>query len=99
MKSSPRNQLGLALRAARTAAGISQESFGDVSGRTYVSQLERGERHATLNKVDELAAVLGIHPASLVLSAYLPKRCNEGSIDALLAVVRAELLTLTAARA
>lgn len=97
MKSSPRNQLGSALRGARTAVGISQESFGDVTGRTYVSQLERGERHATLNKVDELAAVLGIHPASLVMRAYLPTRFNEGSVDALLAIVRAELLTLAEA--
>lgn len=95
MKSSPRNQLARALRMARHALGVSQEGFGDVSGRTYVSQLERGERHATLSKVDDLASVLGLHPASLVALAYLPARPSEASVDALLASVRAELLALT----
>jgi transcriptional regulator with XRE-family HTH domain len=95
MKSPPRNRLAQALRTARHATGISQEGFGDVSGRTYISQLERGERHATLSKVDDLASVLGIHPASLVLLAYLPSKVNEGAIDSMLATVRAELVRLT----
>ena len=55
MKRPPRNDFGHALRVARTAASLSQEAFSDVSGRTYISQLERGERHATLSKIDELA--------------------------------------------
>jgi len=96
MKPLPRNQLAHALRTARHAVGLSQEGFGDVSGRTYISQLERGERHATLSKVDDLASVLEIHPATLVLLAYLPKNLHERSIDALLALVRAELVQLAA---
>ena len=95
MKSSPRNRLDQALRTARHAAGVSQEGFGDVSGRTYISQLERRERHATLSKIDDLAPVLGMHPASLVLLAYLPAKVSEGSVDRLLATVRAELVGLT----
>jgi transcriptional regulator with XRE-family HTH domain len=95
MKTSPKNDLARALRKARLAAGLSQEGFGEVSGRTYISQLERGERHATLAKVDDLALVLGIHPASLVLLAYLPASVSEGSIEALLSVARAELLAIS----
>jgi len=63
-----------------------------------VSQLERGERQATLSKVDDLASVLGVHPVSLVTLAYLPERLSEGSIDALLATIREELVGLTTAR-
>ncbi len=94
MKRPPRNDFGHALRVARTAASLSQEAFSDVSGRTYISQLERGERHATLSKIDELAAVLGIHPASLVAFSYLHPRSSEESVEGLLATVHKELKAL-----
>lgn len=92
MKTSPTNDLARALRRARLAAGLSQEGFGDVSGRTYISQLERGERHATLTKVDDLASVLGIHPASLVALAYLPQRANREAVEMLVERMREDLL-------
>lgn len=94
MKRPPRNDLGHALRVARTAASLSQEAFSDVSGRTYISQLERGERHATLSKIDELAAVLGIHPASLVAFSYLHPRASRESVEGLMATLREELMGL-----
>ncbi|WP_434025564.1 helix-turn-helix domain-containing protein [Pseudomonas aeruginosa] len=34
--------LGAALRAMRKQKGLSQEDFSEVSGRTYMSTLERG---------------------------------------------------------
>ena len=92
MKTSPKNDLARALRRARLAAGISQEGFGDVSGRTYISQLERRQRHATLSKIDDLASVLGIHPASLVALAYLPQRATRESVEGLLEALRQDLL-------
>ena len=94
MKTSPKNDLARALRRARARTGLSQEAFGDVSGRTYVSQLERGERHATLSKIDDLASVLGIHPASLVALAYLPQRFTSETVDTLVSTLREELLAL-----
>ena len=94
MSAKPRNQFARVLRAARQAKGVSQEGFGDVSGRTYVSQLERGERNATLAKIDDLASVLGVHPASLVVSAYLPPAMGQAAVDTLLARIRRELLSL-----
>lgn len=94
MKTPPTNDLARALRMARLAAGLSQEGFADVSGRTYISQLERGERHATLSKVDDLATVLGIHPASLVALAYLPVRANRDAVEALINTLRDDLLTV-----
>ena len=56
----PQNNFPVALRLARTACNVSQEAFGRVSSRTYV-----------LNKIDELASVLGIHPLTLVALCYL----------------------------
>lgn len=94
MKNLLQNDLGRALRTARVAAGLAQEAFGDVSGRTYISQLERGERHATLSKIDDLARVLDIHPLSLVALAYLPQRVVAGDVEQLTQRVREELLEL-----
>jgi len=87
---SPRNQFGLALRAVRKARGLSQETFGLQSSRTYVSTLERGLKSPTLNKIDELAEVMGVHPITLMMCAYADlDKANE--IATLLQAVAAEL--------
>jgi len=64
------NNFPKALKKARTAQGLSQESFGLVSSRTYVSSLERGLKAPTLNKADDLAHVLGIDPLTLLALSY-----------------------------
>ena len=64
------NNFALALRRVRKARGMSQEAFALESSRTYVSTLERGLKSPTLNKVDELARVLNVHPLTLLLAAY-----------------------------
>lgn len=97
MKNAPQNHLARALRRARNAAGLSQEDFGEVSGRTYISQLERGERQATLAKVDDLASVLRVHPATLVVLAYLPDQVEVDAIDNLLIAVGEELKLILSA--
>lgn len=97
MKRAPRNQLPQALRLARAARGLSQESFADVSGRTYLSQVERGERKPTLSKLDDLAGVIGIHPASLVALSYLPRKATAADIEKLLKRIRADLTDVLAA--
>ena len=57
------------LRAARTAAGMSQEALGDVAGlhRTEVSLLERGSRDPRLATIVRLAHALKLHPADLLV--------------------------------
>ncbi|MDG0857254.1 helix-turn-helix domain-containing protein [Roseateles puraquae] len=97
MKLLRKNALGPALRCARSAQGVSQEDFGAVSSRTYVSQLERGERHATLSKVDDLSEVLGLHPATVAALAYLPHPPDLAAIERLLATIRAELTSISTA--
>ncbi|AWB80264.1 XRE family transcriptional regulator [Pseudomonas aeruginosa] len=59
-----------ALRRIRKARGLSQEAFSDVSSRTYLSSLERGLKSPTLNKLDELCEVLGVHPLTLLTLTY-----------------------------
>ena len=68
-----------------------------VSGRTYISQLERGERNATLSKLDDLAAVLGLHPATLVALSYLPPSATPTEVEKLLSRIRDEATRVIAA--
>lgn len=58
------------LRLVRTAQGLTQEDFGVVSSRTYMSGLERGVKNPTLKKVDEIASVMELHPLTLLTLAY-----------------------------
>jgi len=51
---------GRVLRTVRTERGMSQETLGHESGsgRTYISELERGIKGPSLNMVFRLAATL-----------------------------------------
>jgi transcriptional regulator with XRE-family HTH domain len=84
------NSFSEALRAARLARRLSQEAFSLASSRTYVSSLERGLKTPTLNKVDELAEVLEIHPLTLLALSYLEDKDHK-SADALFSQVSKEL--------
>lgn len=64
------NKLPAALKAARAARGLTQEDFGLVSSRTYLSTLERGIQSPTLVKIEQLAQTLEIHPLTLLTMAY-----------------------------
>jgi transcriptional regulator with XRE-family HTH domain len=59
---------GRVVRSLRRDAGLSQESLGLASGngRTFVSQLERGERGASLKTLFRLAEVLKASPSEVV---------------------------------
>ncbi|MNZ63723.1 helix-turn-helix protein [compost metagenome] len=61
---------GRALREFRQVRGLSQEDFSDVSGRTYLSCLERGLKSPTVDKLDALASALGIHAVTLLAYSY-----------------------------
>jgi transcriptional regulator with XRE-family HTH domain len=86
----PRNTFFKALRKVRKARGLTQEDFATVSSRTYLSSLERGQKHPTLGKVDALSEVLGVHPLTVLALAYL-KTASPEEVDRLLEKVRAEL--------
>ena len=65
-----RQGLAAALKSVRKSRKLTQEDFGMVSSRTYLSTLERGIKSPTLDKLQEIAEVMSVHPASLVLLAY-----------------------------
>lgn len=65
-----RHSLALAIRRLRKLRNLSQEDFGLVSSRTYISVIERELTSPTLEKLDEIAGVMKIHPAALVLVTY-----------------------------
>lgn len=89
----PRNQFAKALKHARKLRQLSQEDFGLVSSRTYVSTLERGLKSPTLSKIDELAAVLSLHPLTLLTLAYASRQ-NAGAEHEMLTKVAQELAAL-----
>ena len=86
------NRFANALRETRSVLGITQEDFGVVSSRTYVSSLERGIKVPTLSKIDELASVMGIHPLTLLTLAYA-KSTDPKAVAQVLQIVRNELDT------
>ncbi len=78
------------LKEIRTKKGVTQEDFSEVSSRTYISMIERGLRCPTLEKVDEFAAVLGVHPLALLCLTYLHAEGHQ-NLDLLLGRIRKDL--------
>lgn len=85
---------GTTLKRIRIAKGMTQEDFAVVSSRTYLSSLERGLKCPTIEKLDQLATVLGIHPVTLLLSSYV-ERDQQVALVALLDTVKSELAGLS----
>lgn len=67
-ESSALQALGRRVRALRHERGYSQERLADEAQlhRTYISQVERGERNLAVLNVLRLAAALGVDPGQLV---------------------------------
>ena len=81
---------GAALKRIRKNKDLTQEDFSQVSSRTYLSTLERGLKSPTLEKIEELASVLGVHPLTILTSCYLLQD-EELSVEELFHRVRGEL--------
>lgn len=66
-------RLGQAIRAARKAAGMSQEAFADASGidRSHMGKIERGERNITFLNIARIASALNAKPSELLRAADL----------------------------
>ncbi|MFF7109338.1 helix-turn-helix domain-containing protein [Pseudomonas sichuanensis] len=85
---------GLGLKRVRKNKGLTQEAFSGVSSRTYLSSLERGIKGPTIEKVDQVAEVLGVHPATLLIVSYLLRDdLSEGDQKALLSRIESEVLS------
>jgi len=87
-----RKGFGNGLRQIRKARDLSQEDFSDVSSRTYLSSLERGTKSPTLDKLEQLAGVLRVHPLTLFAAAYVHRK---GDLEKLLETVRQQVNEIT----
>ena len=54
--------VGRRIRNYRTGQGLSQEKLAELSGchPTYIGQLERGEKNATLESIEKIASALQV---------------------------------------
>ncbi|MHA3886782.1 helix-turn-helix domain-containing protein [Stutzerimonas degradans] len=81
---------GQALKQLRMSQGLTQEDFSDVSSRTYLSTLERGLKSPTIDKLDEIASAMDVHPMSILALCYL--QCDRSlTIEQLFERIRKEL--------
>jgi transcriptional regulator with XRE-family HTH domain len=69
---------GRSLKRLREDRGLSQEELGNESGyhRTYISQLERGQKGPSIQAVFQLARALRVTPSELIqtVEALLSQR-------------------------
>ena len=65
---SPETAFGRVLRSMRKSRSLSQDDLGAKSGyhRTYIGQLERGEKSPSLRTIFNLASTLEVTPAAIV---------------------------------
>ena len=59
--------LGQRIRNYRTVKGLSQEKLAELAGchHTYIGQIERGEKNATVESVEKIAAALNVSLSKL----------------------------------
>ncbi|MCP1443156.1 transcriptional regulator with XRE-family HTH domain [Pseudomonas sp. GGS8] len=79
---------GTALKLIRNRRGMSQEDFSVISSRTYLSSLERGLKCPTIEKVEDLAAFLNVHPLTVLAVAYTIK--DSAALETLMHQVKGE---------
>jgi len=79
--------VGQRIRNYRTTSGLSQEKLAELSGchPTYIGQLERGEKNATIESIEKIASALNIAMSKLFeqlggqedSSKNIPLECYE----------------------
>ncbi|MNQ93139.1 helix-turn-helix protein [compost metagenome] len=88
MRMELKRALGEVLKSYRLNRNFSQEGMGP--SQTYISNIERGRWSASLDKIEQMSNVLGVHPASIIIAGYLTAEDGKNS-DEILERVRAEL--------
>lgn len=79
--------IGQRIRNYRTELGLSQEKLADIAGchATYIGQLERGEKNATIESIERISIALRIPLSKLFenlgghgdYSRNIPLKCYE----------------------
>lgn len=80
--------LGLVIKELRLQRELPQEGLGP--SQSYISAIERGKWKPSLEKIEQVAAILSVHPASLLILAYL-KQAPVGETDQILSSIQAEV--------
>ena len=80
------------LKTTRAIRGLSQKNLAEVSSRTYISKLERGQCSPTLEMVTALSASLNLSPLTLI--AMTIGTATGQSIKSLMSQVEKELAQL-----
>ena len=92
--------IGQRIRNYRTQRGLSQEKLAELSGchPTYIGQVERGEKNATLESIEKIASALNVPLSQLFekldnSDAYesIPLKCYEffsAKTNALIAAIK-----------
>lgn len=59
--------LGQRIRGYRNAKGLSQEKLAELSGchPTYIGQIERGEKNATIESIEKISSALDLSLSTL----------------------------------
>lgn len=87
------NDIAKAIRLVRKSKELSQEAFGVTSSRTYLSTLERGLKSPTLSKIDALAEVMGVHPLTVLVLAYVDVH-DEKTVGRMLERIKGEIAAI-----
>ena len=63
-----KQQLGKKIKELRLRAGLSQEELASKAGlhRTYMSDIERGERNVSVENIGKIAKALGVKSSDLL---------------------------------
>ncbi len=71
--------LGKRIRSYRTNKKMSQEKLAELSGchPTYIGQLERGEKNATLESIEKIASALSVPLSTLFENIGNPTEENN----------------------
>lgn len=88
MRSELKRALGASLRSYRLKRDVSQESLGP--SQPYISNLEAGRGSASIDKIEQMALVLGVHPVSIILAGYL-RSSEEVDTEGVLSRIHSEL--------
>ena len=80
------------LKAMRAGKGLTQRNLAEVSSRTYVSKLERGQSSPTLEMITALSGPLHMNPLTLVAITLSAE--SGQSVNALLRRTQEELADL-----
>lgn len=87
-----RNAFASTLRFMRSHRAVQQSDFGTGISQSHISRLEQAQTSVTLERVEEIAAQLNMHPLSLLAMVWGAN--EQRPAEELLDRARAELLSI-----